>query len=115
MTEPKRRLVERILDPTYLEGLSDKPLEELRSKREECKEAETEISFERRRAQAGMDIRAAELERRAGGRDEDLMSRLTQILATDTRSDTRLTLQSRAPDFAIPRIADIPRRRIDEI
>lgn len=116
MTEQKRRLVERILDPAYLESLGDKPLEDLRSMRDECKEAETEISFERRLAQARIDILSAELDRRAGGGDEgDLMSRLPQILATESRTDTGLPLPSRAPDFSIPRNADIPRRRIEEI
>ncbi|HEX2294646.1 MAG TPA: aerial mycelium formation protein [Actinomycetota bacterium] len=115
MTEPKRRLVERILDPGYLEGLSDKLLEDLRSMRDECKEAETEISFERRLAQARIDILSAELDRRAGGGDDDLMSKLPQILATEGRSEGGLPLPSRAPDFSIPRNADIPRRRIEEI
>lgn len=115
MTEPKRRLVERILDPAYLEGLSEQPLEQLRSMRDECKEAETEISFERRLAQARIDILSAELDRRAGGGDDDLMSKLPQILATESRTETGLPLPSRAPDFSIPRNADIPRRRIEEI
>lgn len=115
MTEPKRRLVERIIDPAYLEGLGDKPLEQLRSMRDECKEAETEISFERRLAQARIDILSAELDRRSGGGDDDLMSRLPQILATEGRAEGGLPLPSRAPDFSIPRNADIPRRRIEEI
>lgn len=115
MTEPKRRLVERILDPAYLEGLAEQPLEQLRSMRDECKEAETEISFERRLAQARIDILSAELDRRAGGGDDDLMSKLPQILATESRTETGLPLPSRAPDFSIPRNADIPRRRIEEI
>ncbi|MDQ3953477.1 MAG: hypothetical protein M3279_11025 [Actinomycetota bacterium] len=115
MTEPKRRLVERILDQTYLEGLRERPLEEVRSMRDECKEAEAEISFERRLAQARIDILSAELDRRAGGGDETLMSRLPQILATEARAEGGLPLPSRAPDFSIPRNADIPRRRIEEI
>ena len=116
MTDPKRRLVERITDPSYLEGLGDKALGDLRSMREECKEAETEISFERRLAQARIDILSAELDRRAGrGGEGDLMSRLPQILATEARAPGGLPLPSRAPDFSIPRNADIPRRRIEEI
>lgn len=115
MTEQKRRLVERILDPAYLEGLRDAALEQLRSMRDECKEAETEISFERRLAQARIDILSAELDRRAGGGEGDLMSRLPQILATEGRAEGGLPLPSRAPDYSIPRNADIPRRRIEEI
>ncbi len=116
MTDPKRRLVERILDAAYLEGLSDKPIEQLRAMRDECKEAETEISFERRLAQARIDILSAELDRRSGGGGGgDLMSRLPQILATEGRAEGGSPLPARAPDFSIPRNADIPRRRIEEI
>lgn len=118
MAEQKRRLVERITDPSYLEGIADKDLAELRAMREECREGELELSFERRLCQARIDILSAELERRSGGGDEggDLVSRLPQILAKDTggRSDD-LSLPSRAPDFSIPRNADVPRRRVEEI
>ena len=115
MPEPKRRLVERISEAAYLEGLKEIPLADLRGKRDECKEAETELSFERRLAQARIDILSAELDRRAGGGDsESLMSRLPQILATEGHSGSQ-PLPSRAPDFSIPRNADIPRRRIEEI
>src|ERR687896_2748852 len=85
MVEQKRRLVERITDPAYLEGLADKDLAELRAMREECREGELELSFERRLCQARIDILTAELERRAGGGGEgDLVSRLPEILSKDT-------------------------------
>jgi hypothetical protein len=119
MMEQKRRLVERITDPGYLDGLSDKDLAELRAMREECREGELELSFERRLCQARIDILSAELERRAGGDDTggDLVSRLPQILSKDAgvRSGGDLSLPNRAPDFSIPRNADIPRRRVEEI
>nr|MDQ3957223.1 hypothetical protein [Actinomycetota bacterium] len=94
--------------------LQEKPLEGLRAMRDESREAETEISFERRLCQARIDILSAELDRRAGRGEGDLMSRLPQILATEAHSGTQ-PLPSRAPDFSIPRNADIPRRRIEEI
>ncbi|MFP5299343.1 MAG: hypothetical protein ACLGHL_10190, partial [Actinomycetota bacterium] len=57
MTEGlKRRLVERIMDPSYLDGLAERSMEELRSMREECREGENELSFERRLCQARIDI-----------------------------------------------------------
>ena len=116
MVEQKRRLVERIVDPAYLEGLGDKDLTTLRAMREECREGELELSFERRLCQARIDILSAELERRASGEEGDLLARLPQILAKDAmgRSGGE-ALPSRAPDFSIPRNADIPRRRVEEI
>jgi RsiG-like len=116
MVEQKRRLVERIVDPGYLDGLGDKDLVELRAMREECREGELELSFERRLCQARIDILTAELERRSSGEEGDLLARLPQILAKDAmgRSGGE-ALPSRAPDFSIPRNADIPRRRVEEI
>lgn len=117
MTEGQRqrRLVERVADPTYLDGLSKRPLEELRAMREECREGENELSFERRLCQARVDILSAELDRRAGkGGGGDLLSRLPAILATE-KPNRDNPLPSRAPDFSIPRNVDVPRRRVEEV
>jgi hypothetical protein len=117
MSETKRRLVDRIIDPPYLEGLDGRSLEELRTMEEEAREAELEVSFERRLCQARIDILAAELERREKGESSNLLERLPQILASDgPRTDSDQPLPSRAPDLnRIPRNADIPRRRVEEI
>jgi hypothetical protein len=114
MTEQKRRLVERIVDPEYLSGLADKSLSELRVMRDECREGENELSFERRLCQARIDILSAELERRSGDGSADLLERLPDILATEGQQ-RESPLPSRAPDFSIPRNADVPRRRVEEI
>lgn len=111
----KRRLVERIADPAYLAGLSDRPVEELRAMREECREGETELSFERRLCQARIDIMSAELDRRAGKGEGDLVDRLPSILATEGRRDDGGSLPSRAPSTDVPRNADVPRRRVEEV
>ena len=117
MVEQKRRLVERITEPAYLDGIADKSVAELRAMREECREGELELSFERRLCQARIDILSAELERRSGGGGEgDLVSRLPQILSKDAGGRSGdLSLPNRAPDFSIPRNADVPRRRVEEI
>ena len=114
MTEPRRRLVERLTEASYARDLRSRSIEELRTMRDECKEAENELSFERRLCQARMDILNAELQRRRGGGGEDLLARLPEILASERRG-ARETLPERAPDFSIPRNADVPRRRIEEI
>lgn len=117
MAEIKRRLVDRITDPSYIEGVEDRSVDELRAMDDECGEAELEISFERRLAQARIDILTAELERRSGGGSSSLLDRLPQILASDSpRAPSDQPLPSRAPDLnRIPRNADIPRRRVEEI
>lgn len=111
----RRRLVEQVTDPAYLEDLADRSVEDLRAMREECREGENELSFERRLCQARVDILTAELDRREGRGEGDLMSRLPSILAAETRAGEGSPLPSRAPDFSIPRNADIPRRRVEEV
>ena len=112
----KRRLVDRVIDPSYIEGLSDRSDEDLHQMLGEGTEAENEVSFERKLCQGRIDILKAELTRRKEGLDtSDLVARLPEILAAgETRSDNE-GLPSRAPDFSIPRNADIPRRRVEEI
>ena len=110
-----RRLVDRVTDPSYIEGVADKAADDLKSMLSETTEAENEVSFERKLCQGRIDILKAELSRREEGRDSsDLVARLPQILANDSPSDSG-SLPSRAPDFSIPRNADIPRRRVEEI
>lgn len=73
-----------MLEPEYLDGLSDRDLEEVRAMREECLSVETEVSYVRRLAQARIDIVEAELDRRKrGGSIGDLVAALPQILADD--------------------------------
>jgi hypothetical protein len=114
MSEVKRRLVDRIIESSYSEGLSELSMEDLRSMRDQCAEGETEVSFERRLCQARIDILSAELDQRSGNTSGDLISRLPQILA-EGGGGSGGVLPSRAPDLSIPRNTDIPRRRVEEI
>ena len=114
MTDRKRRLTERIVEPQYVSQLEERSIDDLKEMREECRAGENEVSFERRLSQGRVDILRAELARRRGEGDEDLLSKLPEILASEVpRADT--PLPSRAPDFSTPRSADVPRRRVDEI
>jgi hypothetical protein len=84
MSEPRRRRADVILEPSYVEGIADKTIEDVRAMHEECLEVETEVSYVRRLAQGRMDIVQAELDRRAaGGSIGDLVAALPQILADD--------------------------------
>ena len=116
MSEVKRRLVDRIIEPSFMDGLQERSIDELRDMRDQCAEGETEVSFERRLCQARIDILSAELDQRSGNTSGgDLISRLPQILAEESRSEGSGALPSRAPDLSIPRNTDIPRRRVEEI
>ncbi len=115
MTEQReRRLSDRVADPGYLEGLNDLLMERLQEMRTEVQEVENDISFERRLCQARIDILSAELDRRSGQGEGDLLARLPQILASELSGGDK-PLPDRAPDFSIPRNADVPRRRVEEI
>ncbi|HEX3327826.1 MAG TPA: hypothetical protein VHV50_12615 [Actinomycetota bacterium] len=109
----QRRLVERLVEPSFLEGLREKSLTELRAARAECDEGETELSFERRLCQARIDILTAEIEQRRGGAAGTLVDRLPQILGTDRPRPDGFPV--RAPNVSIPRNADVQRRRVEEI
>ncbi|MGH2755047.1 MAG: hypothetical protein ACRDLB_11515 [Actinomycetota bacterium] len=110
----KRRLVDRVIDPAFLEGMTGWDMDALRTKHEESYEAEKELSFERRLCQARIDILSAELDQRTGKMEGSLIDRLPEILADESRPGDS-GLPERAPDFSIPRNADVPRRRIEEI
>lgn len=114
MSEVKRRLVDRIIEASYVQGLTELSMEDLRALRDQCAEGETEVSFERRLCQARIDILSAELDNRSGKSTGDLISRLPEILAEGGGGSAGV-LPSRAPDLSIPRNTDIPRRRVEEI
>jgi hypothetical protein len=116
MDSQRRRRYEAIAEPSYVEDLNGRSLEDLRSLRDECRDVENETSFERRLCHARIDILRAEIERRSGNQDQDLLSRLPEILGSaELRTGDTGALPSRAPDLSIPRNADIPRRRVEEI
>ncbi|MDQ5874440.1 MAG: hypothetical protein M3526_03540 [Actinomycetota bacterium] len=116
MAEPRRRLIEKIMEPSYLGDFEAADIGLLREMRAECREAENELSFERKLCHARMDILSAELDRRSEASEPDLMARLPEILGAGRQGKTqRGPLPSRAPDFSIPRNVDVPRRRVEEI
>jgi hypothetical protein len=79
----RRRRIDRVTDPAYLEGLSEHGLPELRAMRDDCREEEARLSYARRVAQGQADIARAEQRRRQGegGDDDSLVAALTEILA----------------------------------
>lgn len=112
----ERRLIDHVTAPEFLEGIGERSLEELREMRASCRRSETEVSYERRLCQARIDILRAELDRRAGKGDGDLITRLPHVLAGETEAATgEVPMPSRVRDFSIPRSADVVRRRADDV
>ena len=86
MTTPiaggKRRL-DRVLADEFVRDLTSLSLEELRNRRDEADQEETDLSFLRRMLQGRLDIVRAEAARRTGS-GGSLLDTLPQILADDT-------------------------------
>lgn len=84
--------VEQLTDPSFVEGLASMSLDEIRTKRNQCQDAEETLSLKRRMVQGRLDIVQADLYRRSGGGQQldpdDIVGSLTEIL-TD-RGDRHL-------------------------
>ena len=90
MAQPTgNRLLDRLLAPDFLDGLAERPIEEVRGRRGEAEQEETELSYLRRLLQARIDILDAELGRRRRGESlGSLVDALPTVLA-DQRSEPR--------------------------
>lgn len=71
--------LERLLAPSYLDGLEERSLPDIRAMREDCQRLETKVSFLRRLAQGRLDVVHATLERRRQGRDADLTTVVAEL------------------------------------
>lgn len=80
--------LEELLAPTSLDGLTTRPIAELRSLRLGCSEAESDVSLVRRLSQGRLDIVGHEVRRREGATDLEadlsgLLFDLPEILSAD--------------------------------
>jgi hypothetical protein len=78
-----------LLDPGVLEGLSTRPIDEVRTLRSECVDVETGLSYLRRMVQGPLDIVRRERARRSSGAEADLatlVDELPDVLAEHTRT-----------------------------
>jgi len=81
---PANRRIDRIRDSSFVEGLADLSLDDLRTRRDECLAEREYLSLLRRLVQGRAEILQAELNARAGDGDPGpLVDRLTTILAGD--------------------------------
>jgi hypothetical protein len=76
-----RRRIDRVLSPDYLAGLDQLDLAEVRARRDDAAQEETDLSYLRRLLHGRIDIVRAELRRRAEGGSEPVVEQLAKILA----------------------------------
>jgi hypothetical protein len=76
-----RRRIDRVLAADYVLRLGELPLGELRERRDEAAQEETNLSYLRRLLHARIDIVRAEQQRRSSGQDRPIVDQLAAILA----------------------------------
>jgi hypothetical protein len=92
-----RRRIDRVLAPDFLDGLDGLDMDDLRARKAEAEQEETDLSYARRLLQGRLDILRAEREARENGEpgfggqpagqasDAELADRLSKILADSPR------------------------------
>ena len=93
-----RRRIDRVLDPGYVAGLAELELAEVRARRDDAAQEETDLSYLRRLLHARIDIVRAEQQRRREGGSAPIVAELGRILAVNavgpaTGSGRHQTLQ----------------------
>jgi hypothetical protein len=78
-----RRRIDRVLDPGFLAGLSELTLIEVRARRDDAAQEETDLSYLRRLLHARIDIVRAEQRRRSAGGSAPVVAELARILSVN--------------------------------
>ncbi|HET9257035.1 MAG TPA: aerial mycelium formation protein [Pseudonocardiaceae bacterium] len=76
-----RRRIDRVLAPAFVAGLGELGLDEVRARRDDAAQEETDLSYLRRLLHARIDIVRAELRRRQRGEGAPVVAELARILA----------------------------------
>jgi hypothetical protein len=79
-----RRRIDRVLDPSYVEGRAVLALSEVRARRDDAAQEETDLSYLRRLLHARIDIVRAEQQRRREAGSAPVVAELARILAPNT-------------------------------
>jgi hypothetical protein len=107
------RRIDKIRDPSFVDGLSELSLEDVRARRDDCLAEREYLSLLRRLLQGRAEILKAEAESRAGGDAAPLVERLSQILADD---DHPVTSRGEAVRVAVPEEEMLlARRRVERL
>ncbi len=78
-----RRRIDRVLAAAFAEGMAALPLPEVRARRDEAAQEETDLSYLRRILHARIDIVRAEQRRRSEGGSASLVAELGRILSAN--------------------------------
>jgi hypothetical protein len=106
------RRIDRIRDPSYLDGIEDQSLEDVRARRDECMAEREYLSLLRRLVQGRAEILKAELASRGSDDARPLVDRLSEILA----SDQPVTSRGEAMKVSLPEEEMLlARRRIERL
>jgi anti-sigma-K factor RsiG len=107
------RRIDKIRDPSFVDGLSELSLEDVRARRDDCLAEREYLSLLRRLLQGRAEILKAEAESRAGGDAAPLVDRLSQILSDD---DHPVTSRGEAVRVAVPEEEMLlARRRVERL
>jgi hypothetical protein len=109
---PGNRRIDRIRDPSYLDGIEEQSLEDVRARRDECMAEREYLSLLRRLVQGRAEILKAELASRGTDDARPLVERLSEILA----SDQPVTSRGEAMKVSLPEEEMLlARRRIERL
>lgn len=108
------RRIDKVLAPEYATDLEALPLADIRERRREAEQEETDLSYLRRVLQGRLDILRAELARRAG-EETDLVQALPRILADDPGPGTHAPRGLGRHMSAEPSRADAHRRHVEAL
>ncbi|MFQ5967003.1 MAG: aerial mycelium formation protein [Acidimicrobiia bacterium] len=76
----QRRRLDQVLEPSFVADLDAVDLDELRDRRAQADDVETELSYYRRMLHGRMDLLAFEMRRRSGEETRTLLEALPEIL-----------------------------------
>lgn len=109
---PANRRIDRIRDPSFLDGLDDLSLDDVRARRDDCMAEREYLSLLRRLVQGRAEILKAELAGRGSEDQTPLVDRLSDILA----SDQPVTSRGEAMRVTVPEEEMLlARRRIERL
>lgn len=109
----KRRRIDIVLEPEYLEDLADLDLNEVRRRRDTAEDVEAQISYYRRLLHGRMDLLDFEMRRRSGEEDRSILEALPEILARGMVLGTEPNLRHIETMPPLPSVTG--RRLIDKI